>query len=149
MSEDWDQKVKRYSAKLLFQHRSDLGDGKSDIMRRCEERLIVLSARDAKSALRKAKAHGGKSEFSGNEEMGNPGFRFEFVGVLDLLEIGIECEPDEVWYDISTRKLPMERRDKLIPPEEKLNAVLLENEVRRTKKTQAKNSIKRNEKCKK
>jgi hypothetical protein len=51
--------MKRYSAKLFFQHRFDLGDGKSDIMRRCEERLIVLSARNGKSALRKAKAHDG------------------------------------------------------------------------------------------
>jgi len=24
----------------------------------------------------------------------------EFVGVLDLLDLGPECGPDEVWYDI-------------------------------------------------
>ena len=121
--------MKRYSAKLLFQHRADYGNGKSDIMRRCEERLIVLSARNAESALRKAKTHGSKAEFSGDEEMGNPDFRFEFIGVMDLLEIGIECEPDEVWYDISIRKLPMEQKEKLIPPEEKLNAIFWENEI--------------------
>jgi hypothetical protein len=123
--------MKRYSAKLLFQHRADYGSCKSDIMRRCEERLIVLSARNAQSALRKAKAHGGKAEFSGDEEMGNPGFRFEFIGVMDLLEIGLECDPDEVWYDISTRKLPMERKSKLIPREEKLNAIFWENESKK------------------
>lgn len=123
--------MKRYSAKLLFQHRADFGNGKSDIMRRCEERLILLSARNAGSALRKAKAHGGKAEFSGDEEMGNSGFRFEFIGVMDLLKIGTECGPDEVWYDISRRKLPMERRSKLIPPEDKLNAIFWENEAKK------------------
>ncbi len=48
---------------------------------------------------------------------------FEFVGVMDLLELGLECEPDEVWYDIRDRLLPMERRDRLLPPEHKLNAM--------------------------
>ena len=45
---------------------------------------------------------------------------------MDLLDIGIECGPDEVWYDITTRKRPMERRDELIPPDEKLNAIFWE-----------------------
>lgn len=120
--------MKRYSAKLLFQHRADLGGGKSDIMRRCEERLIVLSARNAESALHKAKAHGVKSEFSGDVATGNENFHFDFIGVMDLLEIGIECETDEVWYDIRIRKQPMERREKFIPPEENLNAIFWERE---------------------
>jgi hypothetical protein len=121
--------MKRYSAKLLFQYRADLGKGKSDTMRRCEERLIVLSARNAESALRKAKAHGEKSEFEGTAEAGNP-LLFEFVGVVDLLEIDM-LEPEEVWFDIYTRKLPMERRDTFIPPEEKLNAIFWEREQKR------------------
>lgn len=94
-------------------------------MRRCEERLIVLSARSAQSALRKAKSHGRKAEFTATAEAGNAVY-FEFVGIIDLLEIGIECLPDEVWYDISIRRLPMERKAKIIPPEEKLNAVFWE-----------------------
>jgi len=114
--------MKRYSAKLLFQYRADLGAGKSDIMRRCEERLIILPARNAQSALHKAKSHGKRHEFAATAEAGNP-ILFEFVGVMDLLEIGIECLPEEVWYNISTRKLPMERRNKIIPPEARLNAI--------------------------
>jgi hypothetical protein len=117
--------MKKYSAKLLFQFRVDCGSGQSDIMRRCEERIIVLSAHNAKSALRKAKLKGSKAEFIGTGEAGNP-IHFEFVGVLDLLEIGIECEPDEVWYNITTKKRPMERRDKIIPKEENLNALFWE-----------------------
>ena len=116
--------MKRYSAMLLFQYRADLGNGQSDVMRRCEERLIVLFARNAESALRKAKAHGKKSEFEGRAEAGNPCL-FEFIGVKDLLDLELHDEV-EVWYDIRTLNLPMERRDKLLPPEDKLNAIFWE-----------------------
>jgi hypothetical protein len=117
--------MKRYSAMLLFQYRAEFSSGKSNIMRTCEERLIVLSARNAKSALSKAKAHGNKAEFDGENEDGDPVY-FEFVGVRDLLEIGAECEADEVWYDIFTRKQPSERKDKFIPQEQDLMAIKLE-----------------------
>lgn len=116
--------MKRYSAMLLFQYRADLGNGQSDVMRCCEERLIVLFARNAESALRKAKAHGKESEFNGRSEAGNR-VLFEFVGVKDLLLLELHDE-QEVWYDIRTLKLPMERRDKILPPEDMLNALYWE-----------------------
>jgi hypothetical protein len=122
--------MKRYSAKLLFQYRFDIGGGKSDIMRRCEERIIVLSARNAETALRKAKTHGRKAEFKGKSESGLPVY-FEFIGITDLLELGMECLPEEVWYDFSTRKLPMERKSTIIPPENKLNAISLERKAKK------------------
>ncbi len=125
-----EDEMKRYAAKLLFQYRADLGKGRSDVIRRCEERLIVLSAQNAVSALRKARSHGLKAEFTATAEAGNPIY-FEFVGIMDLLEIGIECHPDEVWYDITTRKLPMENKKKIIPPERKLNAIFWERKSRR------------------
>jgi len=121
----------RYSAKLLFQHRADLGNGHSNTMRRCEERIIVISARNAISALRKAKSYGKSQEFDGVTESGNP-FHFEFVGVMDLLKLGLECDPEEVWYDIVTRKLPSERRDTLLPKESELNAIYWENREKGT-----------------
>ena len=124
MAEFWTlgNTMKRYSAKLLFQFRADLGKGHSDTMRRCEERIVVLSARGAESALRKAKTYGKNEEFDARAEAGNPIY-FEFIGVTDLLELGSKCDPNEVWYDICTRKLPSERRDKLIPKEGDLNAI--------------------------
>ena len=124
--------MKKYSAKLLFQFRADLGGGKSDTMRRCEERIILLSARNAQSALRKAKAHGKRSELEGTAEAGNP-ILFEFIGVMDMIEVGIECEPEEVWYEYRFRKLPMERKDRFIPPEEELDAIRLERQARELK----------------
>lgn len=123
--------MKRYSAMLLFQYRADLGNGQSDVMRRCEERLIVLFARNAESALRKAKAHGKESEFNGRSEAGNP-LLFEFIGVKDLLDLE-SLDESEVWYDIRTLKLPMERREKLIPPEEELNAIYWERREKKQK----------------
>lgn len=118
--------MKRYSAKLLFQFRADLGNGQSDIMRTCEERIIVIQARSADSALAKTKSYGKAEEFDGESEAGNPIY-FEFVGVMDLLELGIETKPEEVWYDIVTRKQPSERKDKLIPSEGRLQAIYQEH----------------------
>jgi hypothetical protein len=82
-----DDTMNRYSVKLLFQFRADLGEGRSDTMRRCEERIMVLSARGAESALRKAKRYGRGEESDAKAEAGNPIY-FEFIGVTDLLELG-------------------------------------------------------------
>jgi hypothetical protein len=119
--------MNRYSAKMLFQFRADLGNGRSDVMRRCEERIIVIPAKNAASALRKAKAYGKRKEFEGKAEAGNPIY-FEFVGITDLLELEFETEPEEVWYDIITMKQPSERRDSLIPEESHLNAIYWEQQ---------------------
>jgi hypothetical protein len=113
--------MKRYSAKLLFQFRVTIG-GDSGKMRICEERIIVMKAATAKRALAQAKQKGKKSEYAYSNDEGNP-VHFEFIGVMELLELGIECAEDEVWYDIVDRLCPSERRDKLIPPESQLNAI--------------------------
>ncbi len=116
------QEARRYSARLLFQFRVVV-DGDSGKRRLCEERIIVFTAANARAALREAKKRGRKANFSSKEAGHNP-WHFEFVGVLDLLYLGPECEEGEVWYDIVERLTPMERRASLIPPEEKLNAIL-------------------------
>ena len=92
----WARNMNRYSAKMLFQFRADLGEGRSNVMRLCEERIVVIPAKDASSALRKAKAYGKNAEmkFEGTETS-YPNY-FEFVGITDLLELGIETEPEEV-----------------------------------------------------
>jgi len=113
--------MNRYSAKLLFQFRVDTGaaTGKH---RTCEERIILVEARSASSALAKVKRKGKRAEFDYTNTDGNPVY-FEFIGVMDLLHLGVECEADEVWYDIRKRMSPMERRDVFIPPEHELNAI--------------------------
>ena len=45
---------------------------------------------------------------------------FEFVGVTDLLRLGVECDPDEVWWEMNRLLMPSERRDRYIPSDERL-----------------------------
>jgi hypothetical protein len=106
---------------LLFQYRVVVG-GKSNLMRTCEKRIIVLTAPSARAALMAAKHRGAAAKFSYKNSDNNP-VHFEFVGILDLLELGVECDADEVWYDIITLKRPKERAKSILPPERKLNAI--------------------------
>lgn len=61
-------------------------DGDAGVRRSCEDRIILLRAVGARSALAKAR-------FSSN-----------FVGVTDLLELGVECEPSAL--PVSTTSAP-------------------------------------------
>ncbi len=103
----------RFAVKLLFQFRVMV---KRDpgIRRLCEERIVVLEAEDVRAALAQARRRGRAAEFRYENSDGNP-VHFEFVGVLDLIELGSECKPGEVWYDLVHKVNPMERRKKLLP----------------------------------
>ncbi len=111
----------RYSAKLLFQWRVVV-NGVQDKRRLCEVRIVLIRASNGKEALRKAKRIGSSSHFQYKNNENNPVY-FEFVGVLDLLRLGLEMEKNEVWYDIVEKLLPMERKKKIIPPESDLCAI--------------------------
>ncbi|MFM7167251.1 MAG: DUF4288 domain-containing protein [Planctomycetaceae bacterium] len=111
----------RFSAKLLFQFRVDTG-AESGKRRLCEERIITFRASSSRTALSVAKRKGKQAEHHYENNEGNRVY-FEFVGIVDLLALETECATDEVWYDIKERLLPMERRDKLIPPEDQLCAL--------------------------
>ena len=108
----------RFSAKLLFQFRV----GTASVMRLCEERIILLTADSGRGALSLAKKRG-KAAQHRYKNSENVTVHFEFVGVLDLLHLGGECEPDEVWYNLTQRKLPKERASQILPPEATLNAI--------------------------
>lgn len=116
--------MQRYSAKLLFQFRV-VTDGESNKRRTCEERIVVLQARSAASALKKAKETGRKAQHRYKNDNGGT-VHFEFVGVTDLQHLGPECEPNEVWYGIRELLTPMERKESLVPPESKLSAFVYE-----------------------
>jgi hypothetical protein len=103
----------RYAAKLLFQFRVDVNGGPGK-RRLCEERIINFSARSPREALRSAKRRGKKGEHSYKNSDGNT-VSFEFVGIMDLMSLGLEADEDEVWYEMGERVLPMERRGKIIP----------------------------------
>jgi hypothetical protein len=112
----------RYSALLLFQYRVEKA-GKSNRRRLCERRLIVFEARGKRSALAHANWRGGEGEHSYQNAYGGT-VHFEFVGVQDLLELGAECERDEVWYELIKMVRPMERRDRLVTTGKRLPVVM-------------------------
>jgi hypothetical protein len=108
----------RFSAKLLFQYRVDLGRA-SGKRRTCEERIVVFSAASPAKAVAAAKKQGKASEFSYRNDENNP-VHIEFVGVLDILPHGPEMEEGVVWYDIRDRLLPKERRGTLVLTDKEL-----------------------------
>lgn len=110
----------RYAAKLLFQFRIEV-DGDPGKRRLCEERIVHLDAHSGRAAIAAANRRGRRAEYAYVNAAGNP-VRFEFVGILDLLSLGIEVADGEVWYDIYERLTPMERRARLIPTTEALLA---------------------------
>ncbi len=111
----------RYAAKLLFQFRV-MVDGKPNARRLCEERIILIEALDGKAALKEAKRRGRAASCRYKNSETNH-LIFEFVGVMDLLCLGNECDDGGVWYDITERLRPMERRNKILPKESELNAI--------------------------
>jgi hypothetical protein len=112
----------RYAAKLLFQfHIAAKGDQWK--RRLCEERIINFRSRSPRDALKVAKLRGKRGEHSYTNADGNK-VSFQFVGVLDLMSLGIECDVDEVWYEIRERLLPMERRARMVPGDRELLARL-------------------------
>lgn len=110
-----------YSAKVLFEFWI-LVDGHPGVRRICEERLILIEAESARLALKEAKRQARASQYRYRNSDKNP-VHFRFVGVLDLLHIGAECQPNEVWYEIRDYVRPMERRKAILPLESELNAI--------------------------
>jgi hypothetical protein len=113
--------MKRYAAKLLFQfHVAVRGDPRT---RLCEERIINFRARSPREALRSAKLRGRRGEHSYKNTDGQK-VSFEFIGVLDLMSLGIECDAETVWYDVRTRSLPKKRQAGTVPSDSELLARL-------------------------
>lgn len=114
-----------YGAKLLFQWRV-VENGKPKRRRLCEERVVLIRARSPGAALAEAKRYGAKEAFKDPQD--RPRGRrvyFEFVGVMDLDDMLTDFteHPTEVWYELRERVQPMERRDKLLVPEDRMRAV--------------------------
>ncbi len=107
----------------MFQYRVVV-DGVSSKMRTVEERIVTIVSQNAYDALAEIKrnAYQDQTRYINNE--GNEVF-IEFVGVMDFIELGIECSENDVWYEIKTMRKPMERKEQLIPKECDLPAIKL------------------------
>lgn len=102
---------KRFAAKLLFQYR--VGAASSSQFRTCEERTVLLEANSEVHAFEAAMKIGRAAQTKYQNDEGET-VHFECVGVVDLLELGIECEDNEVWYEVKTLLRPMERKSRLV-----------------------------------
>jgi len=111
--------VKNFSANLLFQFRVVV-EGKASARRICEERIVMFASRNARTAVAAANRIGTNASYTYVNDEGNP-VHFEFVGVRDMMCLGPECEPGVVWYTVSERLQPMERKNRLVlSPQEQL-----------------------------
>lgn len=120
--------MSRYAAKLLFQFR--FGTGSDDIFRKIERRIVVFKAEDADRAYSLAEKYAKNEEYDFVNDDGSKVF-FEFVGVEDLMHLGLEADEHEVWYEIGRMKTPMERAETLIPPRDTLSAFTYEKNANR------------------
>ena len=111
----------RYSAKLLFQY--VVGRKRQNLF---EERIVCFAASSVEAAILVAKHSGSAAVFSSVNDEGQQ-VRFEFVGIRDLRHLGIECEENEVWYDVFELDKPLPRNSQLI----RSDASLLNKTTRR------------------
>ncbi len=112
---------RQFSAKLLLQFRVRWGRS-SNQRRVCEERVVTFKARSAESAWKTANRLGNAADFKYRNHAGST-VHFEFVGIMELLELGVERSgPEEVWYDIVERVKPSERKSLFIPRKQDLQA---------------------------
>ncbi len=110
-----------YAAKLLFQWR--VIAGRKQYKRRvCEERVILMRARNPREALKRAKQYGATECYTDHRE-GRKIF-FEFIGVVDMDDMATEFAdgPAEVWYELREMLQPKERRGRLLVPERHMRA---------------------------
>ena len=104
----------RYAAKLLFDWNPDPVTG-SRVTRLSEERIIVFAVRSARAAVERAKRLGRQGELRYDG-----GLRLRFVGILQLMELGVECAEGEVWWEFRRRRRAKERAKALLPAEKAL-----------------------------
>src|ERR1041384_6280201 len=109
--------MRRFAAKLLFQFRPSPREGSTIAL--CEERIVTFSAVSSRAALVKAKQIARRASHS-YPVVGGGRVQFEPVGIMELMELGAEAEPGEVWWDLYRRRVRGKRRSRLIPPERSL-----------------------------
>ncbi len=101
-----------YACTLLFRYRKNKQQKKF----LCDERMFHMKGKSP-SLIYKACIKRGKDE-EYILPMGNCNWAYEFVGVLEIVELALGRKPDEVWHRFSERMNP-ERR---IPLKTKLSA---------------------------
>jgi len=106
-----------YAVCLLFQFKTELNN-KVNKRRVCEERIYHINCNNAEDAYQKAINIGKNEEFYYMKDKKK--VYFEFIGIIDLIELSELEEKNVVWSRYIEKVTPMERKDKIIPPKDKL-----------------------------
>ncbi|QDU54436.1 DUF4288 domain-containing protein [Aeoliella mucimassa] len=103
----------RYSAKLLFYY--DVAQ--QSTIAQFEERIVTFEARGPKEAIARARRMGNKAEYVFKNAAGSD-TAFQFLGIADMIKLGVECSDEEVWYDVYRMKTS--KADSRIQPDHQL-----------------------------
>lgn len=104
------KKKRRYSAMLIFQYERRSTHAQSMCL--TESRMITFNAADGREAIAYANNYGLKNERWFKDDDGER-LRFRFLGISDALELGLEADDCEVWYDVNMRKSYRGRFEKI------------------------------------
>ena len=110
----------KFAAYLLFQFKT-VTNGVVNKKRICEERIYHIYAVSANKAYLRANQIGKDEEFSYQD--GDKVISFEFIGIIDLIELSDLDDNNIVWSRFVEKVFPMERKDKIIPNKEKLTVL--------------------------
>jgi len=81
--------------------------------------MIIVHAKNAFFALKKANKYGKQAEFTADNYAGKV-YSFEFIGITDMLYLYKGFGDEMVWYDMMMKIEPMERKEKLVLSDEDL-----------------------------
>lgn len=113
--------MKRYSCKLLFQWSpKQTGRARSNA-RVVEERIYSFEALSVDAALSESKRLGRENEVFHDIE--NQDVKFQFVGVLELIQLTENTPSSEVWVEVKDGAAKNGTLSHLIPKECSLGAI--------------------------
>jgi len=107
----------KFASFMLFQFKT-VANGLVNKKRICEERIYHIYASSADKAYSKANQIGKEEEFSYKD--GDKLISFEFIGIIDLIELSCLEDKNLIWSRFVEKLYPMERKDKIIPEKDKL-----------------------------
>lgn len=86
----------RYAARIIHQFKSKILDMKS--RKKCVITTIVFEANNGRTAIQTAKRIGKKMAVN-YKNTDRDRISYTFLGIIDIMQLGDECEVYEVWYD--------------------------------------------------
>lgn len=91
----------RYAANLLLEYRLKEAPKARPL---CEKRIVVFQASGAREAIRRAKQHGRRGQFSYRNADGQT-VQVRFIGLIDVISLEA-CDENEAYYSLRRMSNP-------------------------------------------